>query len=110
LLVQNLGRLEESNAEDADGVYGTLNVFENLVEFRPSLSITLCTKTGIIKFLLKRLKSKKFDSNKLYASELLSILLQDNAALLGDVGGMDGVDELLQAAAHYRKRDPASEV
>lgn len=111
LLVQNLGRLDESNSEDSDGVYATMNVFENMLEFRPSISATLCSKTGMLKFLLKRVKSKKFDTNKLYASELLSIILQDNATQLSDVGGkMDGVDELLQAAAYYRKRDPATEV
>lgn len=110
LLVQNLGRLDESNSEDSDGVHATLNVLENLLDFRPSISVDLSQKTGILKFLLKRLKPKKFDANKLYASELLSIILQDNASLLSDVGGkMEGVDELLQAAAYYRKRDPATE-
>ena len=51
-------------------------ILENLSEIRPALCGTMCEKTTILKFLLKRLKVKKFDANKLYASEILSILLQ----------------------------------
>lgn len=51
-------------------------------------------------WLLKRLRAKMpFDPNKLYASELLSILLQnckENQILLGE---MDGIDVLLQQLA-----------
>lgn len=53
-----------------------------------------------MQWLLRRVKTKTpFDANKLYASELLSILLQhtpENRFLLGD---LDGIDVLLQQLA-----------
>lgn len=53
-----------------------------------------------MQWLLRRIKTKTpFDANKLYASELLSILLQytpENSLLLGD---LDGIDVLLQQLA-----------
>ena len=55
---------------------------------------------------------RKFDANKLYASEVLSILLQsdtENARRLGELQGMDGIDMLLQAVSYYRKRAPGDE-
>lgn len=57
-------------------------------------------KQGLMHWLLRRIKAKTpFDANKLYASELLSILLQhtqENRLLLGDI---DGIDVLLQQLA-----------
>ena len=111
LLVQNLARLDEAEEEDAQGVYNTMAVFENLLEVKVSVAALLCEKTQILQFLLKRLRVKKFDANKLYASEVLSILLTsdtDNQRRLGTLSGMDGLDTLLQVVAHYRRRDPAS--
>lgn len=53
-----------------------------------------------MQWLLRRIKAKvPFDANKLYASELLSILLQstpENRLLLGE---LDGIDVLLQQLA-----------
>lgn len=57
-------------------------------------------KQGLMQWLLRRIKAKApFDANKLYASELLSILLQstpENRLLLGE---LDGIDVLLQQLA-----------
>lgn len=49
-----------------------------------------------------------FDANKLYCSEIMSILLQDtneNRVLLGNI---DGIDVLLQQLAAYKRHDPTS--
>ncbi|CAM9463938.1 unnamed protein product [Chrysoparadoxa australica] len=77
---------------------------------KPSLGPVLCEKTGFLKLLLKRVKIKAFDDNKLYASEVLSILVNMDTGIqkmLGDVGGgVDGVDMLLRAAAVYRRAKP----
>lgn len=54
--MQNLSRLDESSDEDAQGVNYTMGCIENLVEIRPSIAISLCEKTHILKFLLLRLK------------------------------------------------------
>jgi beta-catenin-like protein 1 len=95
LLVQNLSRLDETtsvtttttsggggsskdgeDAEKGEGVYATLSVLENLLEFRPAeVASSLCARTGALKYLLKKLKQRKFDSNKLYCAEVLASLL-----------------------------------
>ncbi|KAG5177688.1 Catenin-beta-like protein [Tribonema minus] len=111
LLVQNLSRLDESNEDDARGVYATMGVLENLLEVKPSLGPVLCEDTSMLSWLLKRVKAKTFDDNKLYASELLNMLANSDTAIqrrLGDVGGVDGVDQLLQACAPYRRKEPST--
>ena len=84
----------------------TLAIFENLLEFRPELCGD-AGKQGLMQWLLRRIKAKTpFDANKLYASELLSILLQntpENRLLLGE---LDGIDVLLQQLAYYKRHDP----
>jgi beta-catenin-like protein 1 len=108
LIIQNLSRLDEENDEDAQGVFNTMGIIENLIEIRPSLAITVCDKTHILKFLLNRLKMKKFDGNKLYCSEILSILLQSDPLIslkICNLHGVNGMEMLLQCVASYRKKD-----
>lgn len=108
LLVQNLDRLDESVREEADGVHNTLAIIENLTEMSPELSKE-AAEQGLLQWLLKRLKLKApFDPNKLYCSEILSILLQtttENRLLLGT---LDGIDILLQQLASYKRHDPGT--
>lgn len=70
-----------------------------MTEFRPEVCGD-AARQGLMQWLLKRLRVKgPFDGNKLYASEVLSILLQntpDNRQLLGD---LEGIDVLLQQLA-----------
>uniref|UniRef100_A0A673MQ76 Beta-catenin-like protein 1 n=1 Tax=Sinocyclocheilus rhinocerous TaxID=307959 RepID=A0A673MQ76_9TELE len=78
LMVQNMERLDETVKEEADGVYNTLAVIENMAEFSPGLC-TEAAQQGLMQWLLKRIKAKMpFDANKLYCSEILAILLQNN--------------------------------
>lgn len=108
LLVQNLDRLDENVKEEADGVHNTLSIIENLTELRPDIT-TEAAKQGLMQWLLKRLKLKMpFDANKLYTSEMLSILLQDNEKNRTLLGEMDGIDTLLQQLAFYKRHDPSS--
>ncbi|CAH1966001.1 unnamed protein product [Acanthoscelides obtectus] len=108
LLVQNLERLDETVKEEADGVHNTLSIVENLTELRSEIT-TEAGKQGLLGWLLRRLKVKgPFDGNKLYASEMMSILLQDNEKNRTMLGEMDGIDTLLQQLAFYKRHDPAS--
>ncbi|CAH1183171.1 unnamed protein product [Phaedon cochleariae] len=108
LLVQNLERLDETVKEEADGVHNTLSIIENLIELRTEIT-NEATKQGLLAWLLKRLKVKApFDGNKLYASEMLSILLQDNEKNRLALGDLDGIDGLLQQLAFYKRHDPNS--
>ncbi|XP_014244057.1 beta-catenin-like protein 1 isoform X2 [Cimex lectularius] len=108
LLLHNLQRLDENVKEEADGVHNTLAIIENLLELRPQL-VTEIGKQGLMQWLLKRLKAKlPAEQNKLYATEILSILLQnnnDNKILLGELGG---IDILLQQLAQFKRHDPNS--
>ncbi|XP_018578681.1 beta-catenin-like protein 1 [Anoplophora glabripennis] len=108
LLVQNLDRLDESVKEEADGVHNTLSIIENLTELSGDIT-SEAMKQGLLAWLLKRLRLKNpFDANKLYASEVLSILLQDNEKNRVALGELDGIDTLLQQLAFYKRHDPNS--
>ncbi|CAE1308722.1 CTNNBL1 [Acanthosepion pharaonis] len=108
LLVQNLERLDETVKEEADGVHNTLGIIENITEFRPEICPD-ASQQGLMQWLLKRLKAKiPFDANKLYASEILSILLQNHDENRQLVGELEGIDVLLQQLASYKRHDPAN--
>ncbi|KAI3462232.1 hypothetical protein Pfo_018895 [Paulownia fortunei] len=106
LLVQNLARLNDSDADESAAIYNTLSTIENLIEVKPSVSELVCEKTKLLKWLQARIKIREFDSNKQYASEILAILLQNSAANQKRFGQMNGVDTLLQAVAMYKSKDP----
>ncbi|RXK40687.1 beta-catenin-like protein 1 [Tremella mesenterica] len=106
LLVANLGRLNEEEETDRDGVFGILNVFENLLSFMPPLAEQIVNTTTLLPWIIQRLGKKDFDSNKQYTSEILSMVLQDSRDTKLRVGELNGLETLLQAVAQYRKKDP----
>ncbi|KAF9683809.1 hypothetical protein SADUNF_Sadunf04G0052800 [Salix dunnii] len=109
LLVQNLQRLSDSDDQDEmAAVYNTLATVENMIEVEPKVAEMICEKTRVLKWLLGKLKVREFDSNKQYAAEILSILLQNSEANQKRLGQMNGVDVVLQAVAMYKSKDPKS--
>lgn len=107
LLLSNLERLDEGVREEAEGVHNTLAIIENIVEFQPEVSKDIA-ETGFMAWLVKKLKVKvPFDDNKLYASEILSILLQNEPENRVLFGSLDAIDSLLQQLAYYKRHDPA---
>ena len=81
-------------------------IIENLMDFKPGLSKDA---QPLMVWILKRFGAKTpFDGNKLYASEILSIMLQNSEENRNILGILDGVDILLQQLALYKRRDPAS--
>uniref|UniRef100_A0A182N491 Beta-catenin-like protein 1 N-terminal domain-containing protein n=1 Tax=Anopheles dirus TaxID=7168 RepID=A0A182N491_9DIPT len=108
LLVQNLERLDETVKEEADGVHNTLAIFENLIEVKSDIAREVAEQ-GLMQWILKRLRAKiPFDANKLYCSEILSILVQDTNENRITLGNVDGIDVLLQQLAAYKRHDPSS--
>ena len=112
MLVDNLSRLNETEESDRQGVFHILGirpprtschplltyvsgVFENVLGFNPDLSI-LVSKTKMMNWLLDRVQSKTHDENRSYSAELLSILLQNNAANRQDFGQKDGTEVVLK--------------
>lgn len=57
-------------------------ILENLLGLDPQLAERIALKTGFLPWLLKRVQTKGYDSNRGYASEILSILLQDSRGSL----------------------------
>ena len=99
LLVANLGRLDEKEDTDSQGVFHILGVLENLLSFMPPLAEQIVENTSLLPWLLKRVAEKAHDSNKQYASEILSIVLQEGRTIALKVGELEGVDTFLQIVA-----------
>lgn len=57
-------------------------ILENLLGLDPQLAERIALKTEFLPWLLKRIQTKGYDSNRGYASEILSILLQDSRGTL----------------------------
>lgn len=108
LFVQNLERLDEKVKEDFDGVHNMLAIIENMCEFKSNEVCAAAGEQGLLLWLLKRIRIRQYDSNKLYSSEILAILLQGNEGNQRSLGEKDGIDILLQALAYYKRRDPHS--
>ncbi|KAJ4462274.1 putative ARM repeat superfamily protein [Paratrimastix pyriformis] len=111
-LIDVLKRFSDDDPDQAKGVHNVLNIVENLVEVRPSLVDLLGTRTGLLDFLVGRLRAKEAEvtPNRLYCSEILAIMVQGSEVNQRRVGVNPGIDLLLRIIARYRKRDVATEV
>ncbi|KAI8881252.1 DUF1716-domain-containing protein [Backusella circina FSU 941] len=109
LLVQNLGRMNEEEESDRQGVFKVLGILESIISLDPKHAETIALHTEVLPWLLKRVQKKEFDANIGYTSEIISILLQDSREIRLKMGELEGVDILLQAVARYRRKDAPSE-
>jgi beta-catenin-like protein 1 len=108
LLASNLNRLKEGDPEEKLGVYGVLGIFENFMEVDSNVSTLLGAKTELLAWLLKRIQVKEFDEIKQYASETLSILLQNSLENQKKIGKSNGIEVMLTVIAKYKKNNPAT--
>lgn len=108
MLVQNLERLDEKVREDSEGVHNVLAIVENMCEVRNAQVCAAAGEQGLLLWLLKRVRVRQYDNNKLYAAEILAILLQSNEPNQKLLGEKDGIDILLQSLAYYKRHDPNS--
>jgi beta-catenin-like protein 1 len=99
--VPNLTRLNEEDEEsDRTGVFNILGIFENILSFIPPLAVQVVNTTELLPWLLKRIgKERAYDSNKQYASEILSILLQEEREVRLKFVQLGGLDVVLEAVA-----------
>ena len=106
-LVDHMKRLDEAKEEEAAAVHSTLSIFESVLEARPDAAVALAQSAGLLSWLLQRVRVRGFHAIKLYASELLSMLLQQNASNQAYLGATcDGVIGLLTAVAQYKRKEP----
>ncbi|KAF9729085.1 hypothetical protein PMIN06_003293 [Paraphaeosphaeria minitans] len=110
LLISNFGRFDESNAEDASGVYHSLGVIEALLS-QPTNTDLVGKEKKLLDWLLSRIQQteKSTTQNKQYASEILSILTQSSRPNRKRVIESNGVDIFLTHLAPYRRNDPEKE-
>ncbi|KAK0423234.1 hypothetical protein QR680_008041 [Steinernema hermaphroditum] len=109
IVQQSFERLNEAVKDEADAVNNALIIIDNILDPMPQFAAK-CVEQGLFKWLLNRAcKKSNFDANKMYASELLALILQ-----LADVAreqlcaDVNGVDMILTALASYKRRDPGS--
>lgn len=107
LLVSNFSRFDENNEEDRSGVYHSLSVLENLLS-QPTNVDTIGKDEKLLSWLLGRIQrdEKPTSQNKLYASEILSILTQSSSPNRRRVVAANGPEILLTQLAAYRRSDP----
>ncbi len=104
-MVQNLHRLDENKQDHFNTVFKILKIIESYCEMFPELIQSLCDNTKILNWLIQklspkhRLSDKVIDDNKVFASEILSILLQNNKDNQFTFGKMGAIEELLQILA-----------
>lgn len=103
--MQNLSRLDVEKEDDFEGIHKILNVIENILEIKPDTAQYIVDNTKIFIWLIKRLSPKTaFDDNKLYASEIFSILVQynkENQFTLGKLGGIEHLLSILAVSEYH---------
>lgn len=113
--------LKCNDKDEAQGVYHVFRIVETFLDIEGFIvGKQILQKTNLLESLLKMIVSNNFDTNTLYAAELISLLLHSdltsNCKLYMNIGQTDqsvksnvnGLDCLLKAMAVYRKKDPAS--
>ncbi|KAF2751370.1 MFS general substrate transporter [Sporormia fimetaria CBS 119925] len=110
LLISNFTRFDESEEADRSGVYHSLSVIENLLS-QPANVDMIGKETKLLKWLLGRIQKEetRTSQNKLYASEILSILTQSSSANRRRIASENGVEIILTQLAPYRRSDPEKE-
>ena len=99
--------MDENKQDQFNAVHKTLKIIEALIEIIPDLPQTLCDNTKIFQWLIKKLnpknklKDKVLDDNKLYASEILILLLQQHKENQYTFGKLGGIDYLLNMMAVF---------
>jgi len=84
-------------------------VIEHLVELRPRVVDTICSKAPMLEWLLERTRAKKKPlGNRVYVSEILAILLQSPENKDRFLAITGSIDVLLEVTAAYKRKDPAT--
>jgi beta-catenin-like protein 1 len=106
-VTQVLARLNSDDKDEEEAIHAVFSTIESILDFRPRAA-DLCIEQGLFVELMNRATIKStFDPNKLYASQLLSVILQTSEnAKAKLVENKDGIDFLLRALASYKRKDP----
>lgn len=78
-------------------------IFESILSINPELGQHMVSKTTILPWLIKRIESKAHDGNRVYAAEILSILLDNrpNRLAFGEVNGVESALTVLSVCSMH---------
>ncbi|CRH00259.1 beta-catenin-like protein 1, putative [Plasmodium relictum] len=111
--------LEKINEEESEEYYNAMssifNIFENIFELENNLQNDLLTNSKLLFFLLKRISTeiKSEDSNSLYASEILVLLILRINQFAQNVYddfyySVTIFNSLLKYISKYKEKDPSN--
>jgi len=106
--VGSMKRFDENILEEQDALYTCFQVVESIMEGSddPEIATKIGASGSFLIYLLKRLRGRTINSIKIYAGEMLAVLLQNSDANREKVGAAEGVDILLKQLANFKKKDP----
>ncbi len=109
LLLENVKRLDESESDEADTVFKTMEILENLLD----VNLEMLNKEGSWKDWSIWISDRLFQStgslqNKYYTAELCAILLRSVESFkVSFLQNINGIDRTLAALAPYIGVDPS---
>lgn len=111
LALANVRRLDEQDADEADGAFQTMQLIESLVDVDVGLlaAVPAGTWAPVKDWLAERMyRAEGRPQNRFYAAELTAILLRSSPAFKGAfLASPGGIDLALAAIARYQAADPA---
>jgi beta-catenin-like protein 1 len=123
-LAESLARMDQGGGKrEEEGVESILTIIETMFEYSPEDVSQTFLDSPLLFWLLGRINHKRFDSNKLAASEILFMFLQASKknrlhlksgtaksvqSQSNDQEPETGIEKLLKAIHFYRKRNPGS--
>lgn len=101
-------RFDENVMEEQDALYNCFQLVESVMEGSddPNIATKVGSSGNFLMYLLKRLRGRQINSIKVFAGEILSVILQNSDDNRKKVGEADGVDILLKQLANFKKKDP----
>ncbi|KAM3127154.1 Beta-catenin-like protein 1 [Paramecium bursaria] len=88
--------------------YQIFEIIEKMLDIRSSLCDEIAKRTPILPILIQKIEddSQEIDDVRLYATELLVIILQNSELSQKQLGNVGLVENLLVCLNSYRKKDP----
>jgi len=105
--VGTLKRMDETKNEEMEAAFKSIGLVESIIDGSDDQDIiTKVANSGnFLLWLLERVRRRTINMVKVYAAEMLSVLLgnEDNQKIIGE---KKGVDILLKQLAYFKKRNP----
>jgi len=106
--VGNLKRMDETKNEEMEAAFKSIGLVESIIDGSDDQDIIskVANSGNFLLWLLERVRRRTINMVKVYAAEILSVLLQGNEENQKIIGEKKGVDILLKQLAYFKKRNP----